>query len=1221
MHSEYSLLDGAARISKLAKVAREKGMPAIAITDHGNMYGTYKFYKAVKKHNAEAAKKGLAPIKAIIGCEIYIVDDMRSREFKEHIAHLVLLAKNNKGYLNLCKINSAAWIDGFYKKPRIDYDFLERHSEGIICLSGCPAGHVLHYLGKGMYDEAKKYATRLKNIFGEDFYIELQDQLMDETKFTHTEEMTWVSQTQTNPILVKLADELGIEVVATNDVHYLYAEDAEMQDALVCITTKKTIDDPDRMNMLELSDQFYLKDRAEMNKVFGHIPRALDNTVVIAEKCNCHPFEKADLMPIFNKEGVTDNVEYFRNQIEKGLCAKYGEPIPTHVQQRYEEEFRIINDNHFVDYFLVVADFMEFANRAGIAATCRGSGAGSIIAYALDITKLDPLKYSLLFERFLHSERVSMPDFDLDFCCNRRVEVINYVINKYGADHVCQIVTFGTLAAKAAIKDMARVFKMPYSEVDKITKPIPFMGQTVYPPYIPYIFDLKKVHNPSSEPGFVNKSEKEQEEAMEEYKKETEKAQALRTPELINLYKNQPEVRKIVDMALKIEGFPRNCSTHAAGVIICKTVVGDITPLARNGTDVTSQFDMKEIEELGMLKMDFLGLITLTDIQGTLNDIKQSLGKDIDLYSFEYNDPEVYKMIGSGDTDAVFQLESGGMKRLMKDLRPDCFEDIISAVALFRPGPMDMIPDFCRNKHDPSLTTYEHPMLESILKNTYGQIVYQEQVMDVFKIMGGYTLGQADMVRRAMGKKDVKEMDRQKDIFLNGKAEISGAIAKGVPKKVALSIYDKMAKFAGYAFNKSHAACYAYIAYQTAYLKRYYYPYYMANVLNNRVHKWDDMTHYINSVRGKGVQVLSPDINKSRAFFSVEGGKHIRFGLAALKNVGEAVIQSILGEREKGGTFTSFGDFCSRVDSMALNKRCLESLILGGAFDGLAVTRSSLMAAYPGIVKLLASQKKTTDTGQMDMFGTLLPKETVKIEIPKILEYDDFTKLKLEKEVVGIYLSGHPLAGYTQMFEEFSFNTSKIKKRTEEEPDDDAPEINNGQAVTFGAIIADVKKMLTKATKKEMAVLRVQDLYGSAEVMLFPTIYERYKRFIEKDAVVRIVGKVSGREGEETNIVADEISLLVGKTATQEAGVPPFAKGVPPPVTGVLKLYLKYNTKDEQLHAEVMNIISAYSGSLPVVVRCIASGDLASPAKTVRQCRAIKIELDKLLGEGNVIFG
>lgn len=1191
-HTEYSLLDGAARISKLVKTAKAQGSPAVAITDHGNMYGSYKFYKECKK----------AGIKAIIGCEVYIVDDMNKRSPQDHIAHLVLLAKDYKGYTNLCKINTAAWTKGFYYKPRIDYNFLEKHSGGLIALSACLAGHIPQNLLHGFYDEAKKYAERLKGIFGGDFYIELQDHGMSE-------------QAQVNPLLCKMASELDIELVATNDTHYINREDAEMQDALMCVEMRKTVDDPERMRFP--TDQFYLKTAEEMQRRFAKMaPRAIENTVVIADKCNCHPFDKQNLMPAFAAPNGKDNAKYFREIVEAGLKAKYGK-ITDEVRDRYETEYKVIYNQNFVDYFLIVADLMKFANDNGIAVgPGRGSGAGSIIAYALNITRLDPLRYNLLFERFLHGERLSTPDFDLDFCCKRREEVVAYVVNKYGADHVCQIVTFGTMAAKAAIKDIARVYKMPYAEVESITKPIQ-ISQILKPPFLEYIFDLKRLREPSSEPGFAEMPEKEREKLLEEYKREKRKLDELRNGDLVKLYAGNESVRKIVDMALKVEGFPRNCSVHAAGVIISKKVVGDVIPLAKNGNEVTSQFDMKEVEELGMLKMDFLGLITLTDIQGAVDDIRKKLGVEIDFYNMEYNDAEVYKMISAGDTDAVFQLESGGYKSFMKQLRPDCIEDIIAANALFRPGPMDMIPAYCRNKHDPTLTTYDHPILEPILKSTYGQIVYQEQVMDVFKSMGGYSLGQADMVRRAMGKKDPKEMNKQRQIFIDGdeKANIKGAVRNGVDKKLATAIFDKLDKFSGYAFNKSHAASYAYLGYQTAYLKYYYYPYYMASVLNNRVHKWDDMTRYIVSIRSKGVEILPPNINKSAVYFVVEGEKGkegIRFGLGALKNVGIALVEKIIEER-KQGTFKSFQDFCKRVPSDALNKKCLESLILGGAFDGLGANRSQLMAVYPKVVALVANERKATDSGQISMFGLVDDNTATQVALPALREFDSFTKSKFEREVVGIYLSGHPLEQYTSLMEDCNFNTSYIKRMGEDDDaqtDETEQGFANNSPVNMAAVISEYKKMLTKATKQEMAIMRVEDIYGSCEVMLFPKIFEKAKPILTKDAIVRITGKLSIREGEDAIILADNVELL--QTVTKEsADTPKTAK----------TLYLKYNTMDAALHAEVLRILEAYSGTLPVVVKCLAKNTALSLQNVkVRETQSLVWELKSLLADDSVVI-
>jgi len=892
----------------------------------------------------------------------------------------------------------------------------------------------------------------------------------------------------------------------------------------------------------------------------------------------------------------------------------------------------MLADNGFIDYFLIVADLMKFANDNGIAVgPGRGSGAGSIIAYALNITKLDPFRYNLLFERFLHNERLSMPDFDLDFCCNRRDEVIEYVKNKYGDDKFCQIVTFGSLAAKAAIKDIARVFKMPYAEVDKITKPMQF-SQVMKPPFLPYVFDKIEIKDPKNGQDFSILDPQEQEKKIDHYNRERSRLDELKNRDLISLYENDDAVQRIVDLAIKVEGFPRNCSTHACGVIVCKEIVGHVTPLQRNGEDITTQFDMKEVEELGMLKLDFLGLITLTDIQMSLSAIKKDLGVEIDFYDRKtkknalgspwYDDPEVYKMLSEGDSDAVFQMETGGFKRFLQQLKPDCIEDIIAAVSLYRPGPMDMIPDYCRSKQNPKLAKYEHPMLEPILKRTYGAIVYQEQVMDIFRVMGGYSLGQADMVRRAMGKKDPKEMDRQKQVFIYGdkKQNIDGAIAKGVKKEIATTVFNKMAKFAGYAFNKSHAACYAYIAYQTAYLKKYYYPYFMASVLNNRVNKWDDMTYYIVSIRNSGVEVLPPDINRSQTYFTVENKvsdmsttASIRFGLGAIKNVGMALIESILAERERNGKFISFQDFCKRVDSQALNKRCLESLILAGAFDELG-HRAQLMAVYPSIVKLIANEKRATDCGQVSLFsmGDAGLEDDVDLPLPDIRPYDELTKLKFEKEMVGIYLSGHPLGKYAKEFVGFNFDTRFLKlEENEEDETTNRNELEN-KPIIMGAIISDIKRVRTKRDNRDMAILTVEDLFGQTEVMLFPATYDKVKNKIEKDLVVKISGKLSFRDGESAIILANDISPI-------EQGVTISFEEEIESSDAYKKLYLKYNMNDKNLHSDVLNVLSAYSGNVEVWVRNTATGKMDKlPNVMIRYASSLQCELVSLLMQENV---
>ncbi len=1185
VHTEYSLLDGAARISKLVKIAKEQGAGACAITDHGNMYGAYKFYQACKQKDIN--------IKPIIGCEIYIVDDMNKREPGEHRGHMILLCKNNTGYFNLCKINTAAWTKGFYYKPRIDYDFLEKHCEGLICLSACLAGHIPYYLNLDEYDEAKKYAVRLQKMFGEDFYLELQDHGIPEQK-------------KVNVGILKLADELKIELVATNDIHYLYREDAEMQDALICIGTQRKVQDTDRMRFE--TDQFYYKSGAEMAALFPNVPRAISNTVVIADKCNCDPFARADLIPAFTSPTGEDNITYFKRNAEEGLKRLYGEITPE-IQARYDKEFHVVESQGFIDYYLIVADFMRFAREHDIPiGPGRGSGAGSILAYALGITKLNPLKYNLLFERFLNLERRSMPDFDLDFCKRRRGEVIEYVIDKYGRDNVCQIVTYGTMKAKAAIKDIARVFDVPFAEVAKITKPIK-INQKQKSPYLEYIFglkDLSKITDP------------------EKLAKEKAKFDDLYKPELAEMYKNDPTVKKIVDMAIKVEDFPRNCGVHAAGVVICKRIVGDACPLAKNGDKVTTQYDKNEVEELGFLKMDFLGLITTTDIDGAIKAVERQLGKKIDFYNMEYNDQEVYKMIGNGDTDAVFQLEGGGMKKFMKMLKPDCIEDLIAGVSLYRPGPMDMIPDYCRNKHHPEMTVYEHPLLKDILKETYGQIVYQEQVMQIFQNLAGYSLGQADIVRRAMGKKKVAEMEKQKKIFLYGSEEmnIKGAVNNGVPADVAASIFAKMEKFAGYAFNKSHAACYAFLSYQTAYLLHYYYPFFMASMISNRIDKRDDMTHYITEVRVKGrAAILPPDINKSAAEFIVESdNKSIRFALSALKNVGEGVVAQIIAEREAHGEFTSFVDFCKRAPLEALNKRCLESLILSGCFDNLGAYRSQLMSIYPTVVKAVTNDKKAASSGQMTLFAEAATND-VEVTLPNIKDYDQNTKLRFEKEYVGMYLSGHPLDQYLDSFNQFNFDISKMPKNDnedeeamgdvvleEDDEDDNTPEFEDGDKITMGALVNEIKKVYTKKNHEEMAILTVEDLYGTCDVMMFPKNWARVKNLVSEESVVKISGSLSMRDGQSPIVMADTLELLdQKKSAPMEV-----------PVAHQKKLYLRFNLQDPVVKADCFNALTSYSGDIPVVIKDTASGNAFAPEIKIRECKAILYELHQILGEENV---
>ncbi|MBO7377282.1 MAG: DNA polymerase III subunit alpha, partial [Clostridia bacterium] len=873
VHTEYSLLDGAAKIDNIFSVVKGLGQTAVAITDHGNMYGTLYF--------AEEAKK--AGVQPIIGCEMYMCEDMtkKSGRADADYDHLILLCKNKKGYKNLIKLDSEAWVRGFYSKPRADYNLLRKHSEGLICLSACIAGRIPKRLLAGDSQGAKQTALMLKKIFGDDFYIELQDHGLDEEKYC-------------NPLLIKLAREIGVKVVATNDAHYLEKKDWEMQDVMLCINTKRTIDDPNRMRFG--SREFYLKSGDEMAQLFPNLPEALSNTLEIANKCaeepcfdlkdNGEPIRDNSLIPSYVPPENLTPYEYLKKLAEKGLRDRY--PVITdEIRKRFDYELDTINSMGFVEYYLIVWDFINYAREHDIPVGAgRGSGVGSIIAYSVGITDVEPLRYSLVFERFLNPERVTMPDFDIDFCNERRQEVIEYVREKFGDDKVSQIVTFYTLASKAAIKDVARVYNVPFADVNRITKLMD--GKST----IAESLGLKK-----------NKD-----------------GVDVSVRELKELFSSDATVHKVIDMAMQLEGMPKNTSQHAAGVIICAKPLAENVPLSLNNGDVVTQFDMKEDEALGLLKMDFLALRTLTDIKKTLNYVKEDYGVDLDFHEIGYEVRQAYDLIGEGDTDAVFQLESPGMKRFMRDLKPGNLEDIIAGISLYRPGPMDSIPKYIKYKLDPGTIKYKHPLLEPILKVTYGTLIYQEQVMEIVQRLAGFSLGQSDLIRRAMGKKNAEEMARQRNFFVfgkpaeGGKPAIEGAIARGVPKEVAEDIFDEMAGFAKYAFNKSHAAAYAVLAYQTAYLKKFYPHEFMAAVLNNRIDKIEETTKYIQYLKDKNIPVLPPDVNKSKPYFSVED-KCVRIGLVAIKNVGLSAIELLVEEREKNGLFRSFEDFVTRCAS------------------------------------------------------------------------------------------------------------------------------------------------------------------------------------------------------------------------------------------------------------------------------------------------------------------
>ncbi len=1172
VHTEYSLLDGATRIDNVFKACRKKGMHALAITDHGNMFGTLYFAECAKKAYMKALEAGEseedAKMQAIIGCELYVANDHKVQE--RDYDHLILLCKNKVGYKNLIKLDSIAYVDGFYYKPRIDYKLLKEHSEGLVCLSACLQGRVSKRLVRNDYEGAVEAAKMLKDIFGEDFYIELQDHGIPEQK-------------RINPLLIKIAKELDIQLVATNDVHYIEKEDSEVQDVVACISTKSTIDDPTRFKMD--TDQAYLKTAEEMAELFSYIPEALENTVKIAEKCNeepifdlnkkCEPIRDNSLIPGYVPDNGQTPYEYLKDLAEKGLKERY--PVITdEIRARFDYELNTIHTMGYIEYYLIVWDFINHAKSIGISVGAgRGSGVSSIIAYSVGITDVDPLKYDLVFERFLNIERVSMPDFDIDFQDDRRGEVVEYVRNKYGADRVAQIVTFGTLAGRAAIKDVGRVYRVPYAETDKVTK----------------LMDGKS----SISESFGFKTNKDGEDVS--------------VHELKEMYEQDETVKKVIDMAIRVEDMPRQTGMHAAGVVICAKPIADNVPLQRNGDDVTTQFDMKEVEQLGMLKMDFLGLRTLTDIAKARQYILEDTGLDIDFRKIGYDDEGTYKMIGEGETDAVFQLESPGMKRFMRDLKPSNFEDIIAGISMYRPGPMDSIPTYVKYKHNPETIRYKHPLLEPLLKATYGVLIYQEQVMQICQVLGGFSLGQADIVRRAMGKKNVDEMARQKKIFIEGGISekgdpICGAVANGVPVDVATEVFDEMAGFAKYAFNKSHAAAYAVLAYQTAYLKLYYPVEFFASILNNRLDKIEETSKYLTYVKSKGIEVLSPDINKSGAHFKCENGG-LRFGLVGLKNVGLGVINAIVEERAKNGNFKSFEDFINRSISLGINKRLVESLILAGAFDQFGINRRTLIEVHADYMDRIAAANKKKDSMQISLFGTILEEnEGLELEYPKLTEYSSKERLSLEKSVLGIYFSGHPLADYREQFDKFSFNTGHLDFY-EEDPDGNKhyTEISEGQSVVMGGIITEFKRLSTRSGST-MGFLKVEDLYGQIEIIVFPKVYEKSRELLTDEQVVKVTGKLQLKDG-VAQIIADGIFPLEVKEDEKE--------DVDQEFMGIIIS----DDKKDRLN-DVLDILTSYVGNIPVIIAM--GGKKYNSHCAVRKCEGLTSELKTIVSENDIIF-
>lgn len=1206
LHTEFSLLDGLARINKLVDIVKERGWKSIAITDHGNMYGAIKFFEACVTNG----------IKPIIGEEFYICHDMKSRSNRDDTGHLILLAKNNTGYQNLLKLSSYAFLDGMYYKPRIDYKLLEQYHEGIICLSACLAGHIPQLILKRQYDEADKLALWFKNLFGEDFYLEIQNHNIPEEKEVLLK-------------LTEMSERLNIPLVATNDVHYLNKEDAELQDVLMCVQMGKTIDDPDRMKFS--TDEFYLKTYEEMEEALPGYNDALDRTIEIANKCNISIKTKSlreiaeggnPNIPDDDKLAATDNFipkyvpdtgettfEFLSRLAWEGLERNYPKPIPKEYEERLEMELNTIHKLGYVEYFLVVWDYINFARENDIpVGPGRGSGAGSLVAYCSGITQVDPMKYDLFFDRFINPERVSMPDFDVDFCMDRRREVIEYSKRKYGADHVSNIVTFGNMQAKNAIKDVARVLRYPYSEVDKITKEIP-NKPLKKPPVLKYYF---------------GKSDKEAD-------------QKFVIPELKRMYDEDEEIKKIVDMAIKLEGVPRNVSMHAAGVLIAPDPVFDHVPMAKSGEDEITQFDMTELEHLGLLKFDFLGLRTLTDIHKAIEYIKEDHGVDIDFTKMSYDDPAVFELISSGNTEAVFQLESGGMKKFMMDLQPTCLEDIIAGISLYRPGPMDFIPKFIKGKRNPEKIEYEDPCLVPILSTTYGCIIYQEQVMKIFQVMAGFSLGGADNVRRIMSKKKPEKLPPEKKKFIFGwedplgkKKPIPGALALGHEEKVAERVFDQMAKFAGYAFNKSHAAAYAYVSYQTGYLKAHYEVEYLTAVLNNRITNQDFVKRYTNYARKEGFEILPPDINKSATEFRVENG-NIRFGLGALKHVGTGLIDIIVEERKQNGPYKSLEDLLKRVNSNSLNKKSLESLILSGSLSCFGYTRSQLMAVYQATMEMVNSDKKTRATGQFSIFDSFeeAAESLNRIEVPDIKEYNKESLLKFEKEYVGLYLSGHPLDDYMEKYDTFNFTADMIAGMGEEEEMDgadtestgdfsggindeleqedignaDESQVHDGMAVTGGGVITAIKKIMTKTGN--MAFLTIEDIYGTYDVMLFSKNYTKYKDIAIEDNLVTVRGRLSIRDGKSPVVVAD--TIIAWEKKEEE-------------VVQEKKIYLRFDTTNLDLYNKVKVIASSYPGKNQVIIKCTSSGKAFSFNAKIDVNNYVQNELVGLLGEKNVVI-
>ena len=1061
VHTEYSLLDGSNKINEYVARVKELGMNSAAITDHGVMFGCIDFYRAAKA----------AGIKPILGCEVYVAPGSRfDREIgqaEDRYYHLVLLAENNHGYENLMKIVSKAFVDGFYYKPRVDMDLLQEYHEGIIALSACLAGEVAKNITRGMYEEAKSAALRYEKIFGKgNFFLELQDHGIPQ-------------QQRVNQQLLRMSQETGIALVATNDVHYTYDTDAEAHDILLCVQTRKLLSDENRMRYE--GGQYYVKSPEEMAELFPYIPEALENTQKIADRCEVEIEFGVTKLPKFDVPAPYTSWEYLNKLCYDGLKERYSGDL-TELEKRLEYELGVIKTMGYVDYFLIVWDFIRFARDHDImVGPGRGSAAGSLVSYTLGITKLDPIKYNLLFERFLNPERVSMPDIDVDFCFERRQEVIDYVVEKYGKDRVVQIVTFGTMAARGVIRDVGRVMDLPYAQCDAIAKMIP-----------------------------------------EELNITIDKALKM-NPELKNLYTTDETVKKLIDMSRRLEGLPRHTSMHAAGVVISQKSVDEYVPLARaSDGSIVTQFTMTTLEELGLLKMDFLGLRTLTVIQKAVKLIEKNKGISLDMDHVDYNDKAVYDMLGAGKTEGVFQLESAGMTSFMKELKPESLEDVIAGISLYRPGPMDFIPQYIEGKNNPDSIHFLCPQLEPILSATYGCIVYQEQVMQIVRSLGGYTLGRSDLVRRAMSKKKAAVMEKERQNFVYGNEEegVPGCVNRGISEEIANKIYEQMMDFAKYAFNKSHAAAYAVVAYQTAYLKCHFPVEFMAALMTSVIDNPPKVADYILSCRRMGIAILPPDINKGDSTFSVDGGG-IRYGLSAIKSIGKPVIEAIVAERNQRGDFTSLRDFIERMTGKDVNKKAIENFIKAGAFDELPGNRRQKMMVYAQILDAIVQEKKNMMAGQMSLFDFVSEEEKTAYEIhmPDVEEYPKEAKLAFEKEVLGIYISGHPLEEYEACWRK---NISAVT--TDFMPDEESgqPKVRDGQQVIVGGMITEKTIKYTK-TNKVMAFLTLEDLLGTVEIVVFPRDYEKNVRLMEIDEKVFIKGRVSVEEERASKVICESM--------------------------------------------------------------------------------------------------